>query len=266
MDKSNIFDLGSILDKNIQKPELPVEHHTALDTHKLKSEPVYIQSNPLIYKSNQPFSQKLKMLNVVDPNAKMRSTGIRTSATIDSLIYKEIPKNEWLLIPTNTYIRVLYNDNTTSAGGRMTSLSPVGDGTYTINIRHKNPKNLSTSTVNTDDINKLYKLINDKKEMQKGMQEMPTIQEVQPMRQLEVQPMRQLEVQPQPEMHDMNHHIQGHNNLSQPRQIPMNTSFNDTNESITSLNFRVDTIEIKIQRIEQSINKIIELLKERIVK
>ena len=288
MDKSNIFDLGSILDKNIQKPELPVEQHTALDTHKLKSEPVYIQSNPLIYKSNQPFSQKLKMLNVVDPNAKMRSTGIRTSATIDSLIYKEVPKNEWLLIPTNTYIRVLYNDNTTSAGGRMTSLSPVGDGTYTINIRHKNPKNLSTSTVNTDDINKLYKLINDKKEMQKGTQEMPTIQEVQPMRQLEVQPMRQLEVQPmrqlevqpmrqtemqpmrqleaQPEMHDMNHHIQGHNNLSQPRQIPMNTSFNDTNESITSLNFRVDTIEIKIQRIEQSINKIIELLKERIVK
>ena len=278
MDKSNIFDLGSILDKNIQKPELPVEQHTTLDTHKLKSEPVYIQSNPLIYKSNQPFSQKLKMLNVVDPNAKMRSTGIRTSATIDPLIYKEVQRSEWLLIPTNTYIRVLYNDNTTSAGGRMTSLSPVGDGTYTINIRHKNPKNLSTSTVNTDDINKLYKLINDKKEMQKGMQEMSTIQEVQPMRQPEVQPMRQPEMQPmrqqevqpmrqqeiqpmrqqemqpmrqqeiqqQPEMHDMNHHMQSNNSLLQPRQ--MNTSFNDTNESITSLNFRVDTIEIKIQR------------------
>jgi hypothetical protein len=144
MDKSNIFDLGSILDKNIQKPDLPPEQHATLDMHKLKTEPVYIQSNPLLYKSKQPFSQKLKMLNVNDPNTKMRSTGIRTSATIDPLIYKEVPRNEWLLLPTNTYIRVLYNDNSTSAGGRMTSLSPIGDGTYAINIRHKNPKNLST--------------------------------------------------------------------------------------------------------------------------
>jgi hypothetical protein len=281
MDKSNIFDLGSILDKNIQKPDLPPEQHATLDMHKLKTEPVYIQSNPLLYKSKQPFSQKLKMLNVNDPNTKMRSTGIRTSATIDPLIYKEVPRNEWLLLPTNTYIRVLYNDNSTSAGGRMASLSPVGDGTYAITIRHKNPKNFSTSLVNTDDINKLYKLINDKKEMQKGIGEMSTIHEMQntrepirepmrePMREpIDMQPVQQNDMQP---IQTVREPIRQQNEtLTQLRQIqsyPQNSiAFNDTNESISSLNFRVDTIEIKIQRIEQSINKIIELIKERIVK
>jgi hypothetical protein len=286
MDKSNIFDLGSILDKNIQKPDLPPEQHATLDMHKLKTEPVYIQSNPLLYKSKQPFSQKLKMLNVNDPNTKMRSTGIRTSATIDPLIYKEVPRNEWLLLPTNTYIRVLYNDNSTSAGGRMASLSPVGDGTYAITIRHKNPKNFSTSLVNTDDINKLYKLINDKKEMQKGISEMPTIHEMQntrepirepirePMREpIDMQPVQQNDMQPiqQTSIQTVREPIRQQNEtLTQLRQIqsyPQNSiAFNDTNESISSLNFRVDTIEIKIQRIEQSINKIIELIKERIVK
>jgi len=286
MDKSNIFDLGSILDKNIQKPDLPPEQHATLDMHKLKTEPVYIQSNPLLYKSKQPFSQKLKMLNVNDPNTKMRSTGIRTSATIDPLIYKEVPRNEWLLLPTNTYIRVLYNDNSTSAGGRMASLSPVGDGTYAITIRHKNPKNFSTSLVNTDDINKLYKLINDKKEMQKGIGEMSTIHEMQntrepirepmrePMREpIDMQPVQQNDMQPiqQTSIQTVREPIRQQNEtLTQLRQIqsyPQNSiAFNDTNESISSLNFRVDTIEIKIQRIEQSINKIIELIKERIVK
>ena len=274
MDKSNIFDLGSILDKNIQKPELPPEQHATLDMHKLKTEPVYIQSNPLLYKSKQPFSQKLQMLNVNDPNTKMRSTGIRTSATIDPLIYKEVPKNEWLLLPTNTYIRVLYNDNTTSAGGRMSSLAPNNDGTYTIIIRHKNPKNFSTSLVNTDDVNKLYKLINDKKEMQKGINETPNIHDTlhnTPLHnppQHDIQPTTQNNIIPQHETYDNNVLMQPRQMQShqQPHQQPQNIAFNDTNESISSLNFRVDTIEIKIQRIEQSINKIIELIKERMVK
>ena len=304
MDKSNIFDLGSILDKNIQKPDLPPEQHATLDMHKLKTEPVYIQSNPLLYKSKQPFSQKLKMLNVNDPNTKMRSTGIRTSATIDPLIYKEVPKNEWLLLPTNTYIRVLYNDNSTSAGGRMASLSPVGDGTYAITIRHKNPKNFSTSLVNTDDINKLYKLINDKKEMQKGINESSAIHDTlqntlqhnppqhnppqhnppqhNPPQHNPPQhnPLQHSPPQHIPPQHDTQPTIQNipqhetydNNVLMQPRQMQShpqqqnNIAFNDTNENITSLNFRVDTIEIKIQRIEQSINKIIELIKERMVK
>jgi hypothetical protein len=290
MDKKNIFDLSAILEKNIQKP-ISTNEQPSLEIHKLKHTPVYIQSNPILYQNKQPFSQKLKMLNTSENSEKMRSTGIRTNATIDPLVYKEVQKEEWLLLPISTYVRVLYNDNTTSAGGRIVTILPHGDGTYYMNIKHQNPKNISTSSVNTDDINKLYRLINDKREQKPVLEtvhEQPDIKQdivPQPLYNTSnsqhinntsnLQPLQSNIVvsrvsTPMP-LHASNSIISNHpaNNLQnlislQNRNTLPMSNFHETHEMVLSLNHRVDTIEIQIQRIEQTLNKIVDLIKERI--